>query len=354
MRVALLLAATVVLLEATARWAVSNDAILARITSPHDEPSWRLRWLERRAGATSMTRLAFDQHHPERGWALAPNLRDLSVFSGKRLNSNSRGLRGAREYQIPKPEGQLRIALFGDSFTFGEEVSDVETYAFQLERLLARSHPGVEVLNFGVHGYGHDQMLLYLRETLPLYQPDIVLLGYVADDSLRNLTTFRDYAKPRFRLKSGSLVLEGTPVPPPDDLIRAERYRSRLVDLLTMVATRLDWRWGDRAQEVDELTDALLSEIAREARAAGATPVFVLLPVWNEIGAAGSAPLPAEAFVLQVAERERVACLRLRPLFRAQVELGADLEQVGHWGPREHRLAAGGIADFFSRAGLVK
>jgi hypothetical protein len=352
---AALVGVTLLAMEGAARWVVSSEAILPRLSSPYDEPSWRLRWLLGRQSGAAMTRQSFDRHHPIRGWALAPGLRDVPVFDGKRLSSSSRGVRGAREPAVPKPAGKLRIALFGDSFTFGEDVSDDETFGHQMERLLADAGTPAEVLNFGVHGYGHDQMLLYLRETLPLYQPDVVVLGYVTDDSLRNMTTFRDYAKPRFHLRAdGSLVLAGTPVPAPEELLARERWRSRLWDLLQMAATRAAFRWGDRALEVDRLTDALLSEIAREARAAGARPAIALLPAFNELAAPDPAPLPAEAFVLGIAERGKIPCLRLRPLFLDHARRGAELETVGHWGPLEHRIAAGGLVGFLYREDLVR
>jgi hypothetical protein len=60
---------------------------------------------------------------------------------------------------------------------------------------------GTEVLNLGVHGYGHDQMLLYLREEGLRYRPDVVLLGFVQIDMPRNQLSFRDYAKPRFGVR---------------------------------------------------------------------------------------------------------------------------------------------------------
>ena len=353
-----MLLAVAAFLELTARLVVGSETLFARISSPYDEPSWRLRWLRSRSGGEHFTRQSFDRHHPIRGWTLAPGLRDLPVFAGKKLSSNSRGLRGEREHALPKPAGVWRIAFFGDSFTFGEDVGDGETFARQAELLLTRDGPAaqqnlIEVLNFGIHGYGHDQMLLYLREALPLYRPDVVVLGYVSDDSLRNLTRFRDYAKPRFHLRGGQLVLEGVPVPEPRDFIARQRWRPRLFDLLSMAWARIAWRWGGRAEEVDRLTDALLAEIAREARAAGARPAIALLPVWNELGAADAAPLPAEAFVMAVAAREKIPCLRLRPLFLERARLGAELEQVGHWGALEHRLAAGGIVDFLRREGLL-
>ncbi len=337
------------LLEGSARLLLTSDALFRRIASPYDEPSWRLGWLRRHRGDESPYPFSFDRHHPVRGWTLAPNLSSVEVFRGKRLSSNSRGLRGRREFAVPKPEGVWRIALLGDSFTFGEGVSDEETFARQVELLL----PGVEVLNLGVHGYGHDQMLLTLREALPLYRPDVVLVGHVTDDSLRNVTTFRDFAKPRFRLEGGRLELEGTPVPTPAEMLARERWRSRLLDLLAMLRARVEWRWGDRVAEVDRLTDALLSEIFREASAAGARPAVALLPAWNELGATQAEPLAGEAFVMEVARRGKVPCLRLRPLFLEGARMGAEYERVGHLGPVEHRLAAGGIVDFLRRSRLV-
>lgn len=340
-------------LEGLARWVASSETLFSRLASPYDEPSWRLRWLRNHRG-DEPTRLSFDRHHPGRGWTLAAGLHELPVFAGKQLSSNSRGLRGAREFATPKPAGVFRIAFFGDSFTFGEGVGDDETFVHHVGRLLEpAAGPALEVLNFGIHGYGHDQMLLYLRETLPLYQPDVVVLGYVSDDSLRNLTTFRDFAKPRFRLRGGELVLEGAPVPTPAELLARERWRSRFLDLLVMARERIAWRWGGRAEEVDRLTEALLAAIVNESRAAGARPAIVLLPAFGELRATESAPLPAEALVLQIAERERTPCLRLRPLFLERARLGAELDPTRHWSPREHRLAAGGIADFLRREGLA-
>lgn len=337
------------MLEGVARWVVGSESLLARISSPFDEASWRLRWVNRHRDGEAPYAFSFDVHHPVRGWAVAPNVRNLEVFDGKRLSTDSHGLRGTREVPFEKAPGTLRIAIFGDSFTFGEEVSDDETFAHQLERLL----PGVEVLNFGVHGYGHDQELLYLREALPLYRPDIVLVGHVTDDSMRNMLAFRSFAKPWFRLQGGNLELHGTPVPAPAEFLAAHARGSRLVDLLTMARERVLWRWGDRVGETDRLTDAILTAIFRDARAAGARPGIVLLPVWGELGVADPAPLPGEQFVSALAAREGVPCLALRPLFVERARLGVEFERREHWRPLEHRLAAGGIADFLHREGLV-
>ncbi len=338
--------------EGAARLVTSSPTILDRIASPHDEPSWRLRWIARQTDGATL-RLSFDIHHPIRGWAVKPNLKNLPVFGDKSLTTNALGIRSDRDLAVPKPAGLVRLVFLGDSFTFGEDVSDHETFSFQLQQLLDPSRERIEVVNLGVHGYGHDQMLLYLREVLPVVEPDVVVVGYVTDDSLRNLTAFRDYAKPRFRLVDGRLELVGVPVPDPDAFLRSQRWHSRLADLLTMLGTRIAWSTGARFGTLDALTDALLSQIASETRAAGARPALALLPAWNELGVTDPAPLPAEQFVLDLARRETIPALRLRPAFVELARLGAQWDTRGHWGPNEHRLAARGILDFLRREALL-
>jgi hypothetical protein len=71
--------------------------------------------------------------------------------------SNSAGIRSNREYNLIAPPGVTRIVAFGDSFTHGDEVPNQETW----EYLLEQSRDEVEVMNFGVQGYGADQA--YLR-----------------------------------------------------------------------------------------------------------------------------------------------------------------------------------------------
>jgi hypothetical protein len=99
----------------------------------------------------------------------------VAVFDGKTLNSNSKGLRGKAEHEYQRTAGKRRILVLGDSFTFGEEVSDDETFPHYLESAL----PNTEVVNFGVQGYGHDQMLLCLKEEGVKYYPDIVILDFL-------------------------------------------------------------------------------------------------------------------------------------------------------------------------------
>jgi hypothetical protein len=334
-------------LEGAARLALSNEAFLARVFA-NDDVSWRRQWAKRHQKLGRIY-YAFDEWSPTRGWALKANVRDVAVGDGKRLNSNARGLRGRRDHAYEKPAGTTRIVVLGDSFTFGEDVDDTETYSAQLEALL----PGVEVLNLGVHGYGHDQMLIYLREEGLKYNPDVVLLGFLSDDMERNVLGFRDYAKPRFVLEGGALVLRGSPVPPPEETMAAEAWRSRFVDLLSLLRSRYRWRSGRTSEETRDVSLALLDEIARVSAAAGARPAFAYLPVYGELTRTDPGMTARERFFFSHCRERNIQTMYLRPFFEDAMKKGAELKTYGHWGAQEHRIAALGMKTYLVEKGLV-
>src|SRR5262249_20275849 len=266
--------------EAVSRGFLSIDAFRFRITNYDQETWWRLSWIERSARGVKIF-YAFDEYHPARGWALRPDVRSLVAFdNGATVSSNAQGIRGRREYADQRPPGVTRVLVFGDSLTFGDEVSDDETYAAQLERML----PATEVINLGVHGYGHDQMLLYLEEVGARYRPDLVLLGFVGIDMERNLLGFRDFAKPRFDLEGPRLVLRNTPVPRAEEVLAEERSRPRFLDLLALVRGELRALSGrDRDATLQQVTAAILDQFRRSVVQVGATPVLAYLPVDTEL-----------------------------------------------------------------------
>lgn len=97
---------------------------------------------------------------------------------------NADGFRDPRIYARPKPASTFRIAILGDSFTFGIGVGDTEPYAKVLERELARRLPQlvVEVLNCGVFGYNTRQEVALLEKRVLAYQPDLVFVCFYMND----------------------------------------------------------------------------------------------------------------------------------------------------------------------------
>ncbi len=150
-------------------------------------------------------------HSTALGWTIKPNGR-WGLYQ-----ANAQGLRADREYdQIPRG-GAVRIAAFGDSFTHGDEVGNGETWAVALE---AR-HLGLEVMNFGVGGFGLDQAFLRYQHEGRRYKPAVVLIGFATENIYRHVNTFRPFympktgrplAKPRFVIEGDRLVLVKNPM----------------------------------------------------------------------------------------------------------------------------------------------
>jgi hypothetical protein len=343
---ALFVAICVVVLEIAVRLVLATPFMARRRFL--DDLSWRRWWVRVHRSGQPML-YGFDRYDPTKGWLPKPNLRDVPAFGEKRLSTNAKGLRGADDYAGAKRADVPRILILGDSFTFGDEVGDAETYPHYLQQLL----PGTEVINMGVHGYGHDQMLIFFREEGVAYAPDVVVLGFVANDMPRNLLGFRDYAKPRFRLRDGELELVGSPVPPPDELLRREWRRPRLLDAWSIVAHEVGALTGLRRREEERLTTRILEELVRTTRDIGARPVFVYLPTGPEITSAAP-PTAGETFLLEVCRRTAVAlCFSSRPAFAEARSRGVSFGATRHWNAEGHRVVATTIMRHLAQAGVV-
>lgn len=110
-------------------------------------------------------------------WKHNPDTREkeLSIF-------NSLGSRQHREFTRKKPEGVLRIGIFGDSFTANMRMAAPYSFTEPLEHLFRSTGAEVEVLNFGVDGYDTDQIyLLHRDETMDLGL-DVVVYLFCSND----------------------------------------------------------------------------------------------------------------------------------------------------------------------------
>jgi hypothetical protein len=160
-------------------------------------------------------------YDPALGWTYAP-----SRTTGE-YTINAAGLRANDEYALTPLPNTLRIALFGDSFTAGDEIPYEATLGYLLEDDLKARGYNVEVLNFGVGGYGMDQAYLRWQAQGRAYAPDIVVFGFQPENMTRNLNILPIYlrqdsapfSKPRFVLENGALRLVNSPPVPPEDLV---------------------------------------------------------------------------------------------------------------------------------------
>jgi len=207
--------------------------------------------------------------------------------------------------------------------------------------------PDVDVINLGVHGYGHDQMLIYLNEEGGKYHPDVVLLGFIRDDMDRNVLTFRDFAKPRFVWSGSGLVLENSPVPTPQAVELWDWLRPRSYDVYRLVEKRIRNRFFVSSQrEVEEITAHLLDRMTEAIRSMNAQPVFAFLPTSKELADEKLGSEHEQYLMRYCADRPATACVSLLPTFLARMRQGVSYNRQGHWSAIGHRTVAEGIRDY--------
>lgn len=99
------------------------------------------------------------------------------------VNTDDNGLRPPH-HGVDKPDGVFRVMALGCSTTYGWGVDDQESYPAVLQRLLQeRGHDKVQVINGGQPGYTSFQGLWLWDQALKDYEPDLVLVGYIVQDS---------------------------------------------------------------------------------------------------------------------------------------------------------------------------
>lgn len=130
---------------------------------------------------------AIDEHC---GSKLQPGFRGVWTQEGySAFHVNPLGFRD-REQAVEKPKGTVRIAVLGDSYIEALQVADDATFARVLEAQLneqrAVDDPRYEVLSFGIAGWGTAQELLALRHYVWQFDPDVVLLAFLAGNDVRN------------------------------------------------------------------------------------------------------------------------------------------------------------------------
>jgi hypothetical protein len=192
------------------------------------------------------------------GWTLRPGFRSPQVAV------DALGRRRAADRPPPAPDA-VRLAAFGDSFTFGGDVVDRDSYP----EALARLDSGIDVANYGVPAYGLDQAFLRYLQERGSATPQVVIIGYLAENICRNVSVFRPFynqttvfplAKPRYRLAADGLELLPSPLATP------ESYRRLLAEPARALAElgRHDahYRWRPHASGWDQSAGVRLVKLA--------------------------------------------------------------------------------------------
>jgi hypothetical protein len=320
------------------------------------------------------------------GWRYRPSYHD------QHNAINAQGLRASRRYPPSPGRCITRVAAFGDSFVYGTEVDDGATWADATGRMF----PGVEVLNYGVGGYGVDQAYLrYVAEGADL-APAVVLIGFHPNDLGRVVNVYRRFlsirelplVKPRFELRpDGELELLPAPLHriadyeqylrSPADIIQLGRHdywyepaiyesaaydRSVTYRLVSGLWIRLKRRYLDpdrlfRGSMFNEASEAFRIQLAvfrrftRAVTARGAVPLIVIFPDRDALLAVHRGEPRAYAPLIARLEAEGLHPLDLAAGFFAP---GVPFQPEGwfmpggHYSPTANRIVAQWLGSYLA------
>ena len=138
-------------------------------------------------GTRYETFVASGRYSPLTGWQTAPNTEQQELnclnepFSASFLGD------GRRKSLADEAAAKPRVALFGDSFIEGGELSDADTISSQLFRTFS-----IPAINYGVGGFGPTQALLRIKEKVSSGdEVEAVVFGIMFENVRRMVNRFR-------------------------------------------------------------------------------------------------------------------------------------------------------------------
>lgn len=222
---------------------------------------------------------SFKMFDPDVGWVPRPGTHPDGTI-------NQQGVRARREYAFPAPDPAKRVLCLGDSYTFGDEVGDTESYPAQAEQL----RPGTEWINLGISSTCLAQSLVHYRKNAKKFGGKHVVIGFMTDDAKRTvnccrlfLTPFNPYTKPFAKFTNGVFSLERNPFRDLADYQRLlDHEKSEIARLMKM--DYLTWsnqrptsnpilrtvEYAAEALEVEKNVEVLLSQKPQRSRGKGA------------------------------------------------------------------------------------
>ncbi|MFQ5964082.1 MAG: SGNH/GDSL hydrolase family protein [Candidatus Scalinduaceae bacterium] len=146
---------------------------------------------------------------------------------------------GFRDEEFTVDENYYKIMVLGDSMTFGLEASQDKIFSSLLEKKLKGVYVNnkIDVMNFGITGFGTGQELISLKKYGAMYNPDVVIIMLFEINDFDDNTSIISGGRytPHFRVKNDELVYHNSP----DKLQEALTYLSDVSVLCHILSNRL-------------------------------------------------------------------------------------------------------------------
>lgn len=253
------------------------------------------------------------ERDPRLGYAPRPGFASHDNHWGTQVSIDGDGLR--RNGEGAAPPGDRCVVAVGDSFTFGDQVDDAESWPAHLEVALQKP-----VKNGGVFGYSLAQAVLRGELLMEAFPTEALVVSFVPDDLTRCEYSHRYVPLPWFDLVGDGLSLQPVPVGA-DDVDAGSRAwkdalgHSALVDAVLAHTFRAWWYENDKQRVVPhlvgkggEIGKRLVDRIAAVCRGRGVRLLVVLQ---------GDTADPAGVDVIRHAQARGVEVLDLASMFLA-------------------------------------
>jgi hypothetical protein len=167
------------------------------------------------------------------------------------------------------------VLFFGDSFVAG-----ATPIPYRIPQLLDGLSVDRSVLNYGVGGYGVDQIYLRFRKTAKDFDKPTILIGILTGDLDRGVLSFRTGQKPYFDIIDDALVVRNLPIlPSTRDYVKAyppkiRSYLARFIlfRLEPLISKEWSRRWVDddgTRRQIEHINKRLLRSFSEDAAANG-------------------------------------------------------------------------------------
>jgi hypothetical protein len=256
------------------------------------------------------------------------------------------GEEGTRSNGGPPGAARPLTVVVGDSFAFGDEVNDDQTWPAVLEQ-----RTGARVINGGVPGFGLDQAVLRAVQLAGVYAPDTILVSFIPHDVARcEMSYWSGHAKPFFDVEGAGIVYHPAPVVPPSRLGFLKDVLSKSVVIDRLLQKELHWNGPDlvvhhHGDEVACLLMNRLAALAEERR------TRVLLVAQPQAPSARPGDRERAAAVVACARKSGLPALDLFPM----LDKLAPAQRVslfhGHMTAEGNRVVAAELVTFLGSPG---
>jgi hypothetical protein len=269
---------------------------------------------------------------------------------------NTRGFPDVEYSTLPPKGGCTRIVFTGDSFTFGDASNGADSWVSLVRDRISTAYPGkcIQVFNLAAPMTTIEQQAMRVRETLPVLQPDFIVLGQYQND-ITDLTipgsiAYRPATDGQQSTFWGDRLRTMTP-----------GFDSPLPRMLTyrvlefMGENRIKWdllkRWSvladtsskEMANTLTAIYGAMYDSLVTEVRARGIGFAVVIFPSKMDIVAQR---YPEGVYFTELAREHAVPMLDLYPVLDARRKPFPYLTYDGHFNILGNRIAAEQVFDW--------